>query len=146
MLDLEPIKARLAAATPGPWCYDNIGEKENCYAVGVAWRYDDDAMKPVSGHQETASDEFYTEGVCFVEEGTLSLGGSVHTNAAMIGHAPTDIAAMLAEIDTLRNCLRALANSADAVGVKHLDSDDMSDEAVSMQQITQVARHILKAS
>ena len=54
--------------TAGPWCYENIGEKENCIAIGTAWRYDDETFKQIAGQIDNRNEEgdpiYHTEAVC----------------------------------------------------------------------------------
>ncbi len=77
--------------TKGPWFTRNIGEKENCYVVGVAWAYDDESCTNVADpepwHNDNGDERFYSEAVCFVEYGTLS-DGYMHANARLIAAAP----------------------------------------------------------
>lgn len=68
------------AWTPGPWVARNIGEKENCYAIGVP------------------DDEGYGDAVCFVEEGSHATGGSLHADAHLIAAAPEEDDALLAAV------------------------------------------------
>lgn len=73
-LDLEPIKARLAAATPGPWESDIYPGSENWVYVGG-----------VRGPGPS-----------------LELGADSSGDAEFITNAPTDIAALVAEVERLR--------------------------------------------
>lgn len=34
-LDLDAIRARVDAATPGPWAWEATGEKDNSWGLGV---------------------------------------------------------------------------------------------------------------
>lgn len=77
MLDLDAIKARLAAATPGPWEEEREG---GGYPTGVVYGPD------------------CTVTSCDSEPGTLHQC----TNAIFIANAPTDIAALVAEVERLR--------------------------------------------
>ena len=99
MTNLEPIKARLAAATPGPW----------------AW-----ASAPAEGSSETPAEYVANaltgDGPLFVvwvpsTEGaaggyvlTAVTGDGPHASfdAEFIGHAPEDIRALLAEVKRLQ--------------------------------------------
>lgn len=111
--DLDAIEERLEAATPGPWGYENIGEKENCYAVGTAWRYDDAECRQVGGpierYDESGDEVLYVEAVCFCKDGSLSAGGTLHGNAKLIAHSPTDIRALLTYCRYLKELLSDLA-------------------------------------
>ena len=55
------------------------------------------------------------------------------------------LAQTLAAIARHRDALRALANAADAVGVRYFDNDDPSDEVQAMQAATISAREVLRA-
>lgn len=138
MLDLDPIKKRLAGATPGPWCHENIGEQENYVAVGIAWRFDDKAMIAVSGELHHSHDTHYVEGVAFCEEGTLSLGGSVHTNGKFIAHAPVDVAALMSEINRLRFCLNEIANAPGPPASPEPDDHDWRVVALELQRLAKL--------
>jgi hypothetical protein len=79
MIDLAPIKARLAAATPGPW-----REGLNGGSSGI-----------------TTEDEW------------RGMESMVHAGRALIAHAPTDMAGLVAEVERLR---AALVLAAGALG------------------------------
>jgi hypothetical protein len=93
--------------TPGPWCLENIGVKENCIAVGVAWRYDDPAYTQVGGHIRNDDGNgdavYYTEAVCFVEDGALS-DGDMWANARLIAAAPAMLEALARLISLDGDC------------------------------------------
>ena len=76
MLDLDAIKARLAAATPGPWEEEREG---GGYPTGVVYGPD------------------CTVTSCDSEPGTIHQC----TNAIFIANAPSDIAALVAEVERL---------------------------------------------
>lgn len=86
MTDLEAIKARLAAATPGPWSDDWTGRG------------------PLDTHWSCQPD--YKEIIRM--EGSDSWGGCNHSlrcdaaDASLIAHAPADLAALVAEVEELR--------------------------------------------
>ena len=80
-LDLEPIKERLAAATPGPWrVWHDPDPSKAGTAVETAWCYGD-----IEGDTELITDYLPTG-----------------ADAEMIAHAPEDIAALVAEVEQLR--------------------------------------------
>lgn len=79
MLDLQPIKDRLAAATPGPWT-----ASPNVQPLGVA------AVAEVNTVLVLASGPLY---------------GSPMRDASLIANAPTDLAALVAEVERLRGIL-----------------------------------------
>ena len=86
--ELAEIEARLKAATPGPWRYN----KSKCYRPGT------------NGAQAVVTDQ---EAVFASADGpTIALTGNVDdpqsmADADFIAHAPTDIAALLAEVRRL---------------------------------------------
>ena len=90
-------------ATPRPWCYENIGEKENLYAVGIAWRKDDPNMKQIGGrvssYDEKGNEILERTAICFIEEHSE---GSIHADAALIVTAVNAYDALVAERDRLR--------------------------------------------
>ena len=73
-LDLDPIRARLAAATPGPW--------ERVPAIVSDTR-------PADCYDIWAADDWLCANIH-------------HTDAALIANAPADMAALLAEVERLR--------------------------------------------
>ena len=85
-LDLDPIRARLAAATPGPWENDGGGE------VGQHWS----SPQPLAS---IVSTEVSCMAYCY---GGSAAGVIRDEDADFIAHAPTDIAALLAEVERLR--------------------------------------------
>ena len=87
-LDLEPIKERLAAATPGPWrvWHDPDPSKVRSTAVETAWCYGD-----IEGDTELITDYLPTG-----------------ADAEMIAHAPEDIAALISEVERLREQVEAV--------------------------------------
>ena len=87
-LDLDPIKERLAAATPGPWrvWHDPDPSKVRSTAVETAWCYGD-----IEGDTELITDYLPTG-----------------ADAEMIANAPEDIAALVAEVERLREQVEAV--------------------------------------
>ena len=81
-LDLEPIKERLAAATPGPWRVwrDPDPTRVRATAVETAWCYGD-----IEGDTELITDYLPTD-----------------ADAEFIANAPEDIASLVAEVERLR--------------------------------------------
>jgi hypothetical protein len=75
------------AWTPGPWFARNIGEKENCYAIGVP------------------DDEGYGDAVCFVEEGSHATDGCLHADARLIAAAPSLYEALVEAEKAIDDCL-----------------------------------------
>jgi hypothetical protein len=83
MLDLEPIKKRLAEATPGPWADD-------CF-VGDDPYDDPDAA-------------FVNIGDTRWSPNTIDIPSGLQrkSDASLIAHAPADIAALVHEVESLR--------------------------------------------
>lgn len=78
MLDLQPIKDRLAAATPGPW------ERE--FTEHIA--------------EDMSLDASYTS---FIIGKGVSVGEmDMPADCELVAHAPTDLAALVAEVERLR--------------------------------------------
>ena len=82
-LDLDPIRARLAAATPGPWEYRPFTEIDPDGAFDLAHVVADDPDDP-AGDQVS---------VC---------ASIMRPDADLIANAPTDMAALVAEVERLR--------------------------------------------
>jgi hypothetical protein len=87
-LDLDPIKAREAAATPGPWAIAN---------VAPAWASGRDEWNVVPG----VIDQCTSAGCGPIVE---------PADADFIAHARTDVPALLAEVERLRAELAARAD------------------------------------
>ena len=86
-LDLDPIRARLAAATPGPWhAWDRgIGSEVHVGAECVSETTQYERCRDLNdGFRET-----------FAE-----------ADAALIANAPADLAALLAEVERLREAVQ----------------------------------------
>ena len=71
----------------------------------------------------------------------------LHARVAELESAPAPVAQGLrtAVEEVLRLALVGLANAADAVGVRHFDSDDLGDEVQAMRAATTTAREVLSA-
>ena len=83
-LDLEPIKERLAAATPGPWDFHVLPQ-----SVGITVA----TIHSEQGPRET----------CWTADLPPEIGGmGTEKDAEFIAHAPEDIAALVAEVERLR--------------------------------------------
>jgi hypothetical protein len=90
--DLEAIKARLAAATPGPWIYDEwYGTEDGGWAA-------------IGPHHEAG------EGECDEPDGEPH--ERAKRDGALIAHAPTDLAALVAEVERLREDYEAACRDA----------------------------------
>ena len=112
MLDLEPIKRRLAEATPGPWEAIGIGSEGFDVVAGVGWNYPEKREKlGWSGH------------ITDVRNGKSWDG--IRANAYLIASAPTDIAALVAEVERLRAICES--TSAIAHGSSMYDDDTWAE-------------------
>ena len=80
MLDLDPIKARLAAATPGPWRWSRV----------ESW-----------GHVAKLHDIHFLPNLA-----SLSSTQQDQADADLIAHAPSDLAALVAEVERLRAAIK----------------------------------------
>ena len=85
-LDLDPIRTRLEAASPRPWRWEDWGD-------------------PPVDHERNAhtlaSDELgLTKAICTAAQVTSMWKNPA--DADLIAHAPSDIAALIAEVERLR--------------------------------------------
>lgn len=102
MLDLDPIKARLQAATPGPWMRDK-------------WKADIDIVRQVDwtpcgaeGHNDCA----VAQTIHPADVAAVGLGHDrAITDAEFIAHTPTDIAALVSEVERLRMALDTIGST-----------------------------------
>ena len=89
-LDLEPIKERLAAATPGPWDFHVLPQ-----SVGIT---------VATSHSEQGPRE-----TCWTVDLPPEIGGmGTEKDATFIAHAPEDIAALISEVERLRGQIDAV--------------------------------------
>lgn len=108
MLDLEPIKARLAAATPGPWhsCADDgckcptvlCDNYPIAEVVKGQWGDEYPSVRLVGNTSLDMKAEAYMERITYGEVPE----SEALANRAFIREAPTDIAALIAEVERLR--------------------------------------------
>ena len=90
MIDLDVIKARCEAATPGPWYVDRGGEFDDPY--------------------------YSIPSVCRDRYGDNSLMvGSDKATAEFIAHARTDVPALVAEVERLRAEVEGLTDAYDSL-------------------------------
>ncbi|AIY16152.3 hypothetical protein GUY44_12020 [Pimelobacter simplex] len=82
---LANIRARAEAATPGPWAWEAVGEKDNGWCLGVVW---DDNDQPLTGRIQEGSGTII-DAVC------ENVGASHFADAEFIAHAPADIELLL---------------------------------------------------
>ena len=102
MLDLEPIKARDAAATPGPWLLAGTHAKPHhtVHASGVTG-YQVHSMQRVA---DEAPDVY------------KHMKATYFRDAAFIAHARRDVPALVAEVETLRAVIEDCARLLDGDG------------------------------
>jgi hypothetical protein len=101
MIDLEPIKARLAAATPGPWrWYMNKRSRDIRLEAEHSGRLI--VMDFVRWGMQGAQPRFRTQPHDLMTEYSDCVP---HADAGLIAHTPTDIAALVEEIECLRMAL-----------------------------------------
>ena len=67
--DIEKLERLLAEATPGPWAWDERGDKVSEWGLGTAYRLQDGVEVPVSG-MFTDEGVLYDEYVCSHEAAT----------------------------------------------------------------------------
>ena len=100
-MDLEPIKERLAEATPGPWesqGFDNYPGDEGTPIIGTSGI---GLVAYALRHNVNSSNnrvDWYDEEQC-------------DKDAEFIAHAPEDIASLIAEVERLRERERAFSKS-----------------------------------
>src|SRR6185312_12884606 len=122
MLDLEPIKKRLKAATPGPWESDTT-KNEGSYGDGGP-----DCHEGYSSYQIIVEVDGKVQSLCDSINADHQLievdhGGDengewfdawdeiARRNFDLIAHAPTDLADLLAEVERLRTEVAALTET-----------------------------------
>jgi ribosomal protein S12 methylthiotransferase accessory factor YcaO len=84
----SPPRARF---TPGPWCWEQCGEKEDAPVVGIAFLHSDtDCKNPLSGflrdYENGDEIQYYRETIAY--EIQSNDGCSASANAALIAAAP----------------------------------------------------------
>lgn len=99
MLDLEPIKARLAAAVPGPWRAHDHREmarlnEDPAEWIGYAW--------VGYGGDEDGRFQGVVADLDSRKDASKEWRERRQHDAAFIAAAPTDIAALVAEVERLR--------------------------------------------
>lgn len=101
-LDLDPIKERLAEATPGPWDFHVLPQ-----SVGITVA----TIHSEHGPRET----------CWTVDFPPEIGGmGTEKDAEFIANAPEDIAALVAEVERLRgqiDAARAIHKPLDALNM-----------------------------
>jgi ribosomal protein S15P/S13E len=101
MLNLDEIKARLAAATPGPWrWYINKRSRDIRLEAEHSGRLI--VMDFVRWGMQCAQPRFRTQPHDLMTEYSDCVP---HADAGLIAHAPTDIAALIGEVEQLRETI-----------------------------------------
>jgi hypothetical protein len=98
---IDEIKARLKAATPGPWSWDFISDKNNGYIVGISF---DKNNNQLLGNCDQYRDDdpmmiddlIYARFIGEHEASTCNYG-----DPDFIAHAGADIAFLLSEVERL---------------------------------------------
>lgn len=103
---LEQIRARLEAATPGPWRRDEyyqntVMQHVSAYAYALVKGLMDGPDKAWPAVDHVAVDGAT---ICITGNGSTS-----RQNATFIAHAPADVAALLAEVARLREAVESAA-------------------------------------
>lgn len=114
-VDLEAIKQRLAAATPGPWYVHNPDDAlcMNAYCVST------DEHEPWIDMPESKNGHEHIIAITLLQSPRVVCHASEkwEENAELIAHIPTDMAALIAEVERLRVIEQAVLN-------KDLDYED----------------------
>ena len=98
-LDLEPIKERLEAATPGPWSFHILPQPVGITAATIHSEH---------GPRET----------CWTVDLPPEIGGmGTEKDAEFITHSPEDIAALLDEVERLRGQIDAVKKTVRSPGI-----------------------------
>ena len=101
---LSALREKASKATPGPWCYEQVGEKCDVCVVGVVFHPDDkNCERPVSGRlrpydKDGKEIDYYRTTICALDEAEHSTGESSPTyDAAFIAAASPDVVMALVE-------------------------------------------------
>jgi hypothetical protein len=92
-LDLDPIRTRLEAASPGPWRWEDWGDPP----------VDHERSAYTLASDELAGSDLLpglTKAICTAAQATSMWKNPA--DADLIAHAPSDIAALIAEVERLR--------------------------------------------
>ena len=106
-MNLEPIKARLAAATEGPWRV-------------VKWGQAPDETKRHEIHWGRLNPPFPNQPMV----ARIGNGWHVPADAELIAHAPTDLAELVAEVERLQAVINAVSLTVGFWDYAGKDSDE----------------------
>lgn len=131
MLDLEAIKKRIAAATPGPWERDKTANEGSYGDGGPDCRegyYSYEILAEVNGKSVTLCDSINATHQMVEEEFDGDENGSWvnawdeigRRNFDLIANAPTDLAALVAEVERLQGERERYAQLAENAMTKFL--------------------------
>lgn len=151
-LDLEPIKARLAAATPGQWVWldhdlapEGVEEVYNLDGTPHEWsgrcgiqtdQYDEN--DPATYSPDGVPVVMVLEMIEDEHDGTLYEIPINDADAALIVNAPTDIAALVAEVERLR--ARPAISPELAAGLDAWRDEDEEPSTFVLRMLVQVAQ------
>jgi hypothetical protein len=117
---IAEIRDRAEKATAGPWCWEQVGEKENGFIIGMA--IDSDG-NPASGLIETSryDDDADVFVDCYFEHVQVCESGHscVYSNADFVAHSREDIPFLLAEVEKLRKELEGVTLAYDMLAKEH---------------------------
>lgn len=115
--DIAAIRARIAAASPGPWSILSAGSAGNDWFEIDAQPHEDD------------SDDDDSDFVRPLVVATLEAGGG--SDADLIAHAPTDLAALCDEVEQLKTKLENLTNAVSGAWAEIDEADGTLIHALS---------------
>jgi len=118
MTNLEPIKARLAAATPGPW--------ELCTFKTYPDEYPNDPDAKKENWIQISEANFQWSLSWCERRDFKRLDAPDFSDAQFIAHAPEDVAALVAEVERLRGVVER--HRREALGVNILDEPALADQ------------------
>lgn len=107
------MRARLAAATPGPWAWFGNTKWRNCYLatqkhgrryVMEFARWGMRAAQPVfqTNHEMRTLEELVSDGMAECDHNHELIHGIQHPDAELIANAPADLSDLLTEVERLR--------------------------------------------
>lgn len=124
MADIEAIRARWAAGTPGPWIWAGVSTSQTIDLMR-ARGWGDTVMAFRRWGTQGAQPSFNIDGLLYAaakgpggaplwitpqDHNPWMIRGIDHPDAIKIAAAPDDVAALLAEVDRLRAALAAIAD------------------------------------